>query len=86
MATMADDKDYTQQGGQNFYSFYQLHNYHPLLYAAMLLGHSQAALEVIYHMEATITEDMLCIELPPIANWVEFFKSVHNPHPCMYPV
>lgn len=34
MATIADDKLYARQGGNNFYSFYRLHDYHSLIYAA----------------------------------------------------
>ncbi|KAL6897496.1 hypothetical protein GGI43DRAFT_428660 [Trichoderma evansii] len=75
-ATIADDKYYAREGGQNFYSFYRMHNYHSLIYAAMMAGRAQVALEATSRMEATITEDMLLIDSPPMANWLEFFKSV----------
>lgn len=76
LASRADDKFYARQGGRNFYSFYRLHDYHSLIYAAMLVGQSKLALESTDRMEATITEDMLRIESPPMANWMEFFKAV----------
>ena len=75
-ATRADDKYYARNGGENFYSFYRLHNYHSLIYAAMLAGKRQVALEATERMEATITEAMLRIDSPPYANWMEFFLSV----------
>lgn len=75
-ATFADDKFYERRGGNNFYSFYRLHNYHSLIYACMLAGQSGIALESIDRMETTITEDMLRIESPPMADWLEFFVSV----------
>ncbi|KAH6974786.1 hypothetical protein EDB80DRAFT_830647 [Ilyonectria destructans] len=75
-ATIADDKYYSKEGGRNFYSFYRLHDYHSLIYAAMMAGQSRTALESVDRMEATITEDLLLVDSPPMANWMEFFKSV----------
>ncbi|KAK4034945.1 hypothetical protein C8A01DRAFT_38578 [Parachaetomium inaequale] len=75
-ATIADDKYYAREGGRNFYSFYRMHNYHSLIYAAMMAGQAHAALEATTRMEATITEDMLLVDSPPMASWLEFFKSV----------
>lgn len=42
----------------------------------MLLGQSKAALEATESMEATITDEMLQMKSPPMANWMEFFKAV----------
>lgn len=53
-----------------------MHNYHSLIYNAMMAGNSKAALEAVSRMEATITEEMLPIESPPMASCLEFFKSV----------
>lgn len=75
-ATIADDKYFQQNGGLTFYSYYRLHDYHSLIYAAMLAGKSKAALEATGRMEATITEDILRVETPALANWMEFFKAV----------
>ncbi|PSK53777.1 hypothetical protein B9Z65_7583 [Elsinoe australis] len=76
IATVADDKFFARQGGVNFYSFYRLHNYHSLIYAAMLAGQSRVALESVDRMEGTITEAMLLTKSPPMANWLEFFLAV----------
>lgn len=75
-ATLADDRFYARHGGNNFYSFYRLHNYHSLIYAAMMTAQSGLALESTARMEATLTEEMLRIESPPLADWLEFFNSV----------
>ncbi|KAF9877070.1 hypothetical protein CkaCkLH20_05336 [Colletotrichum karsti] len=75
-ASIADDKYYAINGGNNFYSFYRMHNYHSLIYAAMLAGQSEAALEAVSRMEATITDEMLLMKSPPMVDWLEFFKSV----------
>ncbi|GKZ35501.1 hypothetical protein AbraIFM66950_006163 [Aspergillus brasiliensis] len=75
-ATRADDRFFALRGGENFYSFYRLHDYHSLIYAAMLLGQSQAALEACDRMERTITEPMLRTESPRMADWLEFFCAV----------
>ncbi|KAA8917302.1 hypothetical protein TRICI_000551 [Trichomonascus ciferrii] len=75
-ATIVDDKYFKKMGGSNFYSVYRLHDYQSLIYAAMLAGLQQVALETTDRMEATITEDLLRMESPPMANWMEFFFSV----------
>ncbi|KAL4787082.1 hypothetical protein BJX76DRAFT_364203 [Aspergillus varians] len=75
-ATIADDKYFRQNGGLTFYSYYRLHDYHSLIYAAMLGGKSNAALLATDRMEATITEEILRVETPALANWMEFFKAV----------
>ncbi|ERT02927.1 hypothetical protein HMPREF1624_01231 [Sporothrix schenckii ATCC 58251] len=77
-ATVADDKYFAAagNGGRTFYSYYRLHDYHSLIYAAMLGGMSQAALATTDRMEATITEAMLRVEAPALADWMEFFLAV----------
>jgi tetratricopeptide (TPR) repeat protein len=75
-ATVADDKYFRRNGGLTFYSYYRLHDYHSLIYAAMLGGKSRAALEATGRMEETITEEILRVETPALANWMEFFLAV----------
>ncbi|KAI9154680.1 TPR domain protein [Paramyrothecium foliicola] len=75
-ATIADDKYFQKNGGLTFYSYYRLHDYHSLIYAAMLGGKSKAALSATDRMEATITENLLRIDSPALANWMEFFMAV----------
>ncbi|PYI08372.1 TPR domain protein [Aspergillus sclerotiicarbonarius CBS 121057] len=75
-AIHADEKYLALNGPKNMYSFYRLHDYHSLIYAAMLSGQRQIALQVLDPMESTLTEDVLRTESPPLADWLEFFKSV----------
>ena len=75
-ATIADDKFFQNDGGLTFYSYYRMHDYHSLIYAAMLAGKSKAALSATTRMESAITEDILRVETPALANWMEFFLAV----------
>jgi tetratricopeptide (TPR) repeat protein len=75
-ATIADDKYFQQNDASTFYSYYRLHSYHSLIYAAMLAGKSKAALIATERMEETITESLLRTETPALADWMEFFKAV----------
>ncbi|KAL4947215.1 hypothetical protein BDW69DRAFT_204614 [Aspergillus filifer] len=75
-AVRADEKYLARNGAKNMYSFYRLHNYHSLIYNAMLSGQSNIALETLDQMEASITTEVLLTESPPLADWLEFFLSV----------
>ncbi|KXG47782.1 Tetratricopeptide TPR2 [Penicillium griseofulvum] len=75
-AVNADEKYLAKKGAKNFYSFYRFHNYHSLIYAAMLCGQRRIALEATDRMEASITDELLQVESPPLADWMEFFKAV----------
>ncbi|CAK7217440.1 hypothetical protein SCUCBS95973_003152 [Sporothrix curviconia] len=76
-ACRADEKYFTQRGNAiTFYNYYRLHNYHSLIYAAMLAGQSHAALDAVDRMEATITDSLLQIKQPALADWMEFFLAV----------
>ncbi|CAG9950705.1 unnamed protein product [Clonostachys rosea f. rosea IK726] len=75
-ATIADDKYFQKNGALTFYSYYRLHDYHSLIYAAMLAGKSKAAIDATDRMEATITEGLLRVETPALVTWMEFFMAV----------
>lgn len=75
-AAYADDKYFARETPKIFYSFYRLHNLHSLVYAAMLAGQARVALEATGRMERAITEDLLRVESPPMADWIEFFLGV----------
>lgn len=75
-ATLADDKYVRRAGPYNFYTFYRLHDYHSLIYAAMLSGRLITALDAVNRMEASVPEDVLRIESPPMADWLENFMTV----------
>ncbi|KAJ5637078.1 hypothetical protein N7490_006957 [Penicillium lividum] len=75
-ATLVDDKYFRKAGAKNFYTFYRLHNYHSLVYAAMFAGKSKTALDAVTRMEFTVPEEVLRIQSPPMADWLEQFMSV----------
>ncbi len=72
-AIAADRKFMARQGAINFYSLYRCHNYHFKLYGAMFLGQYQAALDAANEMVATLPDELLRVEVPPMADWLEGF-------------
>jgi tetratricopeptide (TPR) repeat protein len=72
-AIKADGKYLAEEGARNFYSLYRCHNYHFKLYGAMFMGQLAPALEAAEQMAASLTEDLLTIEVPPMADWLEGF-------------
>ncbi|KAK2764454.1 hypothetical protein FQN54_009149 [Arachnomyces sp. PD_36] len=52
---------------------YRAHNYHILIYAAMLAGQFKVALNTAARLEHAIPEDLLRIEPPPMAMFLESF-------------
>ena len=72
-ATIADRKYLARAGAKNFYSLYRCHNYHFKIYGAMFLGQYAPAIEAADEMVATLPEELLRIESPPMANWLEGF-------------
>ena len=72
-AIEADRKFLEREGPLNFYSLYRCHNYHFKLYGAMFLGQLGPALEAADEMIATLPEELLRLEVPPMADWLEGF-------------
>jgi tetratricopeptide (TPR) repeat protein len=72
-AIVADRKFLERQGPLNFYSLYRCHDYHFKIYGAMFLGQLEPALEAADEMIATLPEELLRIEVPPMADWAEGF-------------
>lgn len=75
-STLADDKYFHKSGATNFYTFYRLHDYHSLIYAAMFAGKKKTALDAVTRMEKTVPDEVLRIESPPMADWLEQFMSI----------
>ncbi|KAF2645432.1 TPR-like protein [Massarina eburnea CBS 473.64] len=75
-ACIADEKYLADQGGDNFYTFYRMHNYHSLIYASMFAGQYKVSIDTVKRMEASLPESLLRVESPPMADWVENFASV----------
>lgn len=75
-AIQADCKYLEQEGPINFYTLYRSHNYHFKLYSAMFLGQYQPALDAADDLIETIKEELLRVEQPPMADWLEGFVSM----------
>lgn len=75
-AIRADEKFLSRAGAMNFYTLYRSHDYHFRIYAAMFSAQSKVALETVTKLEASLPEELLRIELPPMANWLEAFVAV----------
>lgn len=72
-AIAADEKFAAEHGAMNFYTLYRAHNYHFLIYGAMFLGQSQAALAAADQLAAAIPAELLRVQDPPMADWLEGF-------------
>ncbi|EJM87825.1 MULTISPECIES: hypothetical protein [unclassified Pseudomonas] len=75
-AILADRKFLEREGPLNFYTLYRCHNYHFKLYSAMFLGQYQPALDAAEELMSTIKEELLRVEQPPMADWLESFVSM----------
>jgi hypothetical protein len=77
-ASIANNKYFAKQkpGHRIFYNIYRFHDYHTLIYAAMMSGQSAEALRAVSEMEAIITDDLLNVKSPPMADWTESYASV----------
>ncbi|MET9683704.1 hypothetical protein [Streptomyces coeruleorubidus] len=75
-AIAADEKYHRQAGAMNFYTLYRAHNYHFKIYGAMFLGQAQVALDTAAQLEAAIPEELLRVQSPPMADWLESFLAM----------
>jgi tetratricopeptide (TPR) repeat protein len=72
-AVLADEKYVEVAGRRNFYALYRAHNHHFRIYGAMFAGRRTAALEAADALADSIPEDLLRVEVPPMADWLESF-------------
>jgi tetratricopeptide (TPR) repeat protein len=72
-AIEADRKFLEREGPLNFYSLYRCHDYHFKLYGAMFLGQLAPALEAAQEMSNMLTPELLGLQVPPMADWLEGF-------------
>ncbi|MEM7043878.1 MAG: hypothetical protein AAF543_13795 [Pseudomonadota bacterium] len=75
-AIEADRKFLEREGPLNFYSAYRIHNYHFAIYGGMFLGRYAPALAAAEELIATVPEDLLRIESPPMADHLEGYLSM----------
>ncbi|HMM40929.1 MAG TPA: hypothetical protein PKA95_03425 [Thermomicrobiales bacterium] len=75
-AIVTDEKYREREGAMNFYTLYRVHNFHFKLYGAMFLGQSEVALRTADDVIATIPPELLRVQTPSMADWLEGFMPV----------
>ncbi|ATY59400.1 TPR domain [Cordyceps militaris] len=75
-AVAVDEKYLAREGAHMFYTLYRSHDYHFLLYGALFAGQSALALETVGRLEASLSEALLRVESPPMADWLEAFLGM----------
>ena len=77
-AIQADRPYLEARGPFNFYTMYRSHNYHFKIYGAMFLGQYGPAIETAREMRAIIPEELLRMESPNMADWLEAFAAIEQ--------
>jgi len=77
-AVQADRSFVNREGPLNFYSLYRAHDLHFIVYSAMFQGRSQIALQAADELEGQLTTELLSIESPPMADWLEAFVPLRT--------
>lgn len=72
-AVRADRKFVERAGPLNFYSLYRAHDLHFVVYSAMFEGQFQIAEDAAAELAGQLTPELLAIESPPMADWLEAF-------------
>jgi tetratricopeptide (TPR) repeat protein len=72
-AVQADQRFVDDRGALNFYSLYRAHNLHFVVYSAMFEANSAVALQAADELATQLTPELLAIESPPMADWLEAF-------------
>ncbi len=77
-AVQADRRFVERAGPLNFYSLYRAHDLHFIVYSAMFQGQSQIALRSADELAAQLTPELLGIQSPPMADWLEAFVPLRT--------
>ena len=77
-AVQVDRKFVEREGPLNFYSLYRAHNLHFVVYSAMFEGNSAIALRAADELAGQLTPELLAIESPPMADWLEAFVPLRT--------
>ncbi|WP_099041913.1 tetratricopeptide repeat protein [Mycobacterium neglectum] len=77
-AVEVDRRFVDREGPLNFYSLYRAHNLHFVVYSAMFEGNSRTALDAAAELAGQLTPELLVIESPPMADWLEAFVPLRT--------
>lgn len=75
-AVQADRRFVERAGPLNFYSLYRAHDLHFVVYSAMFEGSFAVALAAADELAGQLTPEVLAIESPPMADWLEAFAPL----------
>jgi tetratricopeptide (TPR) repeat protein len=75
-AIAADHRHAEHAGTVNFYSLYRAHDHHFRIYGAMFAGRQATALAAADALAASLPADLLRVEVPPMADWLESFVGM----------
>jgi tetratricopeptide (TPR) repeat protein len=75
-AVRADRKFVERSGPLNFYSLYRAHDLHFVVYSAMFEGRYRTAEDAAAELAEQLTPELLAIESPPMADWLEAFVGL----------
>ncbi|KAI1287521.1 TPR domain protein [Xylaria venustula] len=75
-AILADEVFFAREDPLKFYTLYRAHDYHFRIYAAMFAAQSAVALDTVAQLEAALPEELLRVESPPMADWLEGFLAM----------
>jgi tetratricopeptide (TPR) repeat protein len=75
-AIAADDRFVAAVGALNFYTLYRAHDHHFRIYGAMFAGRRKVALEAAEALAAALPPELLRVEVPPMADWLESFVGM----------
>ncbi|MEO3759392.1 tetratricopeptide repeat protein [Mycobacterium sp. B14F4] len=78
VAVHVDWRFVDREGPLNFYSLYRAHNLHFIVYSAMFEGNSRAALAAADELAGQLSHELLAIESPPMADWLEAFVPLRT--------
>jgi len=75
-AILADDVFFGREDPLKFYTLYRVHDYHFRIYASMFAAQSVVALDTVARLESALPEELLRVESPPMADWLEGFLAM----------
>jgi tetratricopeptide (TPR) repeat protein len=75
-AIAADALHLAHAGPLNFYSLYRAHDHHFRIYGAMFAGREATALAAADALATALPPDLLRVEVPPMADWLESFVGM----------
>ncbi len=75
-AIAADELYLRTAGPLHFYTLYRAHDHHFRIYGAMFAGRRAVALQAAGDLRAALPEELLRVEIPPMADWLESFVGM----------